>query len=169
VSRAVRGRLPGIGTSGRFELVRRLAIVLWWMGALMFVFGCGLGINYSVNSLSCKKVLAEQAKYDEQVEFANRLASEKALEKADADAKAQGKKLDDIERALVAATARADPNDKAAPIDPVRPGLAAEVSACSESSSIPVIFAGIIGALALPFFALAFVLGGSFLRPPKAG
>jgi len=132
-------------------LIQRLAVVLWWIGGAAFALGIGLGINYGVRKAGCQKVFAEQAEYDRQ----SGELRDKQMAKAEAQARAEGRHLSSLDQDLIAFGEPAE-----------RAGLLDEVATCKSSSDKILAAVGAL-ILSLPFLALAYVLGGSFFRPPE--
>ena len=139
-------------------MIQRLAVVIWWVGAGAIVIGLLFaGVRLAVDR-TCAPIFAENASLrakarqasDEAVEFAKRAATE------------ERRTLSEFGEAL----ARRQAYDGV--MTEKRAGLEQDVALCeADSKGNEWIIAGRAGVLGLIALAIAFVLGGSFLRPPR--
>ena len=137
-------------------MIRRLAVVIWWVGATALLSALGIAAHHQLKIQECQPILAEN------VEMARREneAMDKARTKAETKAKAEGRS----ELGLMEAIDVAESG-----ILPRPPGFDEQLAKCEGAQAKePFILAGIVAALGVCAFVVAFVLGGSFFAPPKA-
>ena len=154
------------------HMVRRLAVVVWWIGLLVGLALLGAGAARQIAHRSCGDLLSAQAD-------ANRLreAHDAAV---DAELPKKGPPSDPYDRALgvgaygaSASAVSASPLDQALAIraqggSVVAPPLSAEVIECPSYNGLTSAFLGGVGVVfTLIAWALTYVLGGSFLLPPR--
>jgi hypothetical protein len=142
-------------------MIRRLAVVFWWVGAIALVLAVSIAVYHQFRLHGCKPILAEAAELEKQ----EQVAFDKAVAMAKAEAKAAGK---DPNGPLAGALAALEGAGSVTAL-PRRTGLDQDLAACNGANKSEQILAAIVLAvLSLLALIVAYVLGGSFFTPPKA-
>ncbi len=134
---------------------KRIAVVFWWAGAMILIFGLGNAGRIQFRDQGCKSIFAEERGLEQKAID----ASKKAESIAKAKAKADGKSLDFIDEIDAIVTVSDLPKRK---------GFNEELASCkgqTDEDSWITLFLCVL--VALPFLIIAYILGGSFFRPPK--
>lgn len=121
-------------------MLKRIAIVLWWIGASILALTAYGMFNHHLKMESCAKIYTEESEWE-------RLRS--AIPKEKPKALSEQFKQD---------AGAYDP--------PKRQGLDEAVTTCNYEKLDD--GGWVLTIYALVFFVVAYILGGSFFRPPKA-
>jgi len=132
-------------------MIRRLAVVFWWVGAIALVLAVSIAAHHQIKVSECKPLLANATELEKQEQHA-------ATEKAIAEAVAQG-----YDKDMITAF------EKGAKPIPWEQAPMTPVEVCKRISEN----AGANVEIALTVFSLlalivAYILGGSFFTLPKA-
>jgi outer membrane murein-binding lipoprotein Lpp len=149
-------------------MIRRLALVIWWLAAIALAVGVWSGCARLITQHRCTSVFAELAAWQEKTDRASENA-ERATKQAVASARnaaaEANRKFDDFDALSVEVQFDAE---KMFPKPTMRAGLDEEARHCEMNTA-----AGdwtrvaLEGAFAVGLFAISYILSGSFWRPPK--
>jgi len=132
-------------------MLKRLAVIVWWCGAVIAALGLGNAALAWSRTLGCEDARGKLARLEDE--------AAKASARWHEEAKRANPDKNDIELVL---------QSGAPPEVDGRTAAEQAVKECDRAAR-EASEGAFLSLAALPFFAIAYVLGGSFFRPPRAG